>query len=97
MTLLLPCDQHADRPGTLTVDLPSLGIKLYKCEECAAAQQQRINEALAAYHQARFDYDRARGYKEGRYCDERSVDDRNMLDHDRAQTNELNRAKGKDR
>lgn len=42
VTLLLPCDEHPDRSGKLTVDLPSLGIKLYKCEECS----RRLSDGL---------------------------------------------------
>ncbi len=39
------CETHADREGTLAVDLPSLGIKRYLCEQCRA----ELNRVLSSY------------------------------------------------
>ena len=30
------CDTHAEREGTLAVDLPSIGVRRYLCDECRA-------------------------------------------------------------
>lgn len=31
------CEQHPERAGLLAVDLPSINVKRYLCEECKAA------------------------------------------------------------
>ena len=37
------CERHIERPGTLAVDLPSLGIRQYLCEQC----RSELDAALA--------------------------------------------------
>ena len=39
------CLHHPDRAGTLAVDLPSVGIKTYLCEEC----RDKLSNTLSGF------------------------------------------------
>ena len=39
----LTCENHPERPGTLAVDLPSIGVRRFLCEECNLALRASLN------------------------------------------------------
>ena len=51
------CEQHPDREGTLTVDLPSIGVQRYMCDACIEA----FRASLTPYQGKREAWDHA-GY-----------------------------------
>ena len=38
------CANHADRAGTLAIDLPSMGIQTHLCDECKAALTSSLSQ-----------------------------------------------------
>ena len=38
------CENHPDRHGELRVDLPSIGVRRYLCDECNDRMLQRFDE-----------------------------------------------------
>ena len=42
MGLYQHCDNHLDREGQLRVDLPSIGVRRYLCDECSLLLQERL-------------------------------------------------------
>lgn len=42
---MIPCEKHAEREGTLAVDLPSIGMKRYMCAECRNAMLDAISSS----------------------------------------------------
>ena len=38
------CEKHADRPGSLAVDLPSIGVQRHLCDECRTALVSTLSQ-----------------------------------------------------
>lgn len=43
------CENHADREGTLTVDLPSIGVRRFMCAECRSAFNATMSSAPSRF------------------------------------------------
>lgn len=52
----MKCEKHADRDGILTVDLPSMHIKRYMCEECRISFNAQLDGLNTARQSARSGY-----------------------------------------
>ncbi len=51
------CDNHAEREGFLTVDLPSMNTKRYMCDECKTAFDALLAEYASNAPRPRWMFD----------------------------------------
>ena len=49
---MISCEKHPDRDGTLRIDLPSIGVKQFLCEECNEALVKRLSTAFKGKREA---------------------------------------------